>query len=119
MELKILEYLASHGGYALYIDILNAFPTASVTNGFLKILRRNHFIEAELRSGSSVRITDEGRARLEELQQQADERSQAKAEMRANQKRNDLFNKKQLIFDWVNSALVLLTLAATVYAIFH
>ena len=90
MELKILEYLASHGGYALYIDILNAFPTASVTNGFLKILRRNHFIEAELRSGSSVRITDEGRARLEELQQQQDERRSLKNDSQRQVKYNHI-----------------------------
>lgn len=119
MELKVLDYLVDRGGSAPYGDILNAFPAFLDTKGVLLLLKMDGYIEGPLTSCSSVSITVLGRGYRLRLQQQENQRSEEIAEMRADQERSALFDKKQLIFNWVNVILVFLTLAATVYTIFH
>ena len=122
MELEILNYLAARGGSAPYGDILNAFPDILETNGLLYLLRKDDFIRGDFSSFSTVSITKEGcgqRTRLLENQQQlqhyADQRTAEMAERRADQKKNDRFNKCSMVINIITAVLALLALAVSVY----
>lgn len=70
MELEILDYLYDHRGYALYTDLLNAFPTSLVeTEGLLLMLADKKFVKIEQPFGTSVTLMPRGCARRSELHQ--------------------------------------------------
>ena len=62
MELKILDYLCDHNGFAEYGAILNTFPDILETSGFLQLLRDEGYISGSLDSYSVVSVTKKGRA---------------------------------------------------------
>lgn len=115
MELEILDYLYSHGGHALYSELLNAFPGIMETDGFLLMLADQNFIKIDRRSDASVTLARPGYTYRSKLHQQADQRAAETAERRADQKKNDRFNKCSMVINIITAVLALLALAVSVY----
>lgn len=99
MELEILELL--NAGSMSYIKLLNSLPLSEQPHKYLKPMRDAGYISGELRSGTTVSITDKGFVRMRELEkikELGDIQAQHEA---AEHKQNDSalkYNKGALFF---------------------
>lgn len=83
MELKILDYLCDHNGFAEYGAILNTFPDILETSGFLQLLRDEGYISGSLDSYSVVSVTKKGRAYRSKLADDMNDRTKERAYVRS------------------------------------
>ncbi|MBS6777576.1 MAG: hypothetical protein KH222_08435 [Butyricicoccus pullicaecorum] len=83
MELKILDYLCDHNGFAEYGAILNTFPDILETSGFLQLLRDDGYISGSLDSYSVVSVTKKGRAYRSKLADDMNDRAKERAYVRS------------------------------------
>ena len=66
MELEILTLL--NAGSTDYVTLLNSLPLSEKPHRYLKLMRDDGYISGELRSGTTVSITDKGFVRMKELE---------------------------------------------------
>lgn len=111
MELEILDYLYSHGGHALYSELLNAFPGIMETDGFLLMLGDKKFIKIDRRSDTSVVLTPQGYARRSELHQLQQKEEDL-------ERKHDHQHRRDIRFSVVAIIIAAVTLLFTVLAHF-